>query len=99
MKLLIIAFMVLFTSCTDIKVEVRSDTSWVGLFDGAAIEDFGSTTIDLNDDTPVCVEIQKTTEEGFLRAHIYDDAWWFFGGNDDMEETTVNFGIVSVCAE
>ena len=85
----------------DYKVEVRSDTSWSGAFGNRTVDGSGNQTIDIPDDPPECVVVQKETKDGYLEIHLIEEGGWFLNPTNDYERvrTTAEYGLVSDCTE
>jgi hypothetical protein len=87
----------------DWKAEIESDTTWIAecKIDGIAyrtIEESGNKFIDLRDDEQVCVEVWKTTEEGYLKLTIFNDNPGRLGSDEaSWAKTTRPYGEVERC--
>jgi hypothetical protein len=85
------------TGCSDYKVELKSNTSWSGVFGGKTINGSGNLIIDLPDEGRQCITIQKNTVDGWVRARVYDatdtaNAW-------EWQETGEAYGTIDFCAD
>ena len=97
MVCLVLAFGLL--ACTDYQAEVESDTSWSGAFGDRTVDGTGNQVVDLPDDWPQCVVVQKQTIHGFLRVRVIGGGGILGPGDSDWVETTAEYGVVSACAE
>ena len=92
---------ILLMSCSvDYKAEVQSNTSWSGAFGNRSVDGSGNQTVDLPDEHPQCIVVQKDTEQGFLRVRVAAEGggWLFSPEDSDWVETTAAFGVVSACS-
>ncbi|HUV29525.1 MAG TPA: hypothetical protein VMY05_00340 [Acidobacteriota bacterium] len=102
MRLLLLCCLclILLAGCgIDYKCEVTSNTSWSGIFADRTVDGEGDQTVDIPDDPPECVVVQKETEKGYLRIKLIAEGGWFLNSADDRPSvtTTAKYGIVSDC--
>ena len=88
----------------DYTAEIESNTTWSGSFDGRTVEGSGNQTEPLGDEGPQCCEVQKETEEGYLKVRVAAKRTFEFFGlpldvSSDWVETTAEYGVVSVCSK
>lgn len=89
------------TACSrDWKVKVESNTSWSGAFGNRTVDGTGNRTIDIPDDPPECVVVQKDTEQGFLSIETFTEGNGIFAPEkrNSNVTTTAAFGLVSDCS-
>lgn len=82
------------------KAKVESDTRWSGSFSGRTVDGTGNTTVTLGDDYDevYCCVVQKQTAQGRLKVTVYRDPSTIFGSDESKsQETTAQYGVVSVC--
>lgn len=87
-------------ACTpDIVAEVESSTSWSGAFGDRTVDGQGNASVDLPDDPPQCVVVQKQTSAGSLSVRVVVSGGFLTAGASGSEwvTTTAAFGVVSVC--
>lgn len=91
----------LLAACGDIAAEVQSNTSWSGAFGNRSVDGAGNQTIDLPDDPPQCVAVQKDTPGGYLRVRVTVSGGWLFAPSQGSGwvETTAAYGVVTACSD
>lgn len=98
--ILVIISLLLMGCSVDYKVDVKSDTSWSGAFGNRTVDGQGNKTVDIADDPPVCVVVQKQTERGYLTIQIIAKGGGIFGPDDNAPVTTrAAYGVVSDCSD
>lgn len=98
-----IGAVLLLSACRqDFKAEVESNTSWSGSFGGASVDGSGNRTVDLPDEDPQCVAVQKTTRNGSLSVRVVVENGGFLGvagpSSGEWVTTTAEFGVVTACS-
>lgn len=84
----------------DYKAEVKSSTSWSGAFGNSTVDGSGDRTVDIPDDYPQCVVVQKETSVGSLSVRVVAEGGGIFAPSDsDWATTTAQYGVVSACSE
>ncbi len=100
--LIIIIIALLSLGCEkDYYAQVTSDTSWSGSFADRTVDGKGDKRVDIPDDPPQCVVVQKDTEHGKLSVTIFAKSRWFLGSDysSGTITTTAAYGIVLACSE
>ena len=98
--LILVGGMLLAGCSVDYKAQVRSDTTWSGSFGNRSVDGSGNQTIDLPDEHPQCVVVQKDTRQGVLSVRVVAEGGGLFKPEDSAwAETTAEFGVVSACSE
>jgi hypothetical protein len=99
MKLILTFSLLLLVGCApDWKARVESNTSWSGSFGGRTVDGHGNQTVGLGSGEVVCCVVQKNTTGGRLKVSIVDEST--FGlGSGESNETTAQYGCVSVCSK
>lgn len=84
----------------DYKAEVKSSTSWSGAFGNATVDGTGDRIVDIPDDAPQCVVVQKQTTDGSLSVRVVTEGGGLFApGDSDWSTTTATYGVVTACSE
>lgn len=82
----------------DIYAEVQSNTSWSGAFGDRTVDGTGNAKVDLPDEPPQCVVVQKETTQGTLRVRVVASGGVISPGGSGWVETTAAYGVVSACS-
>ena len=98
-KIIVMVALAVLTGCsTDLTVDINSDTEWSGSFGGRTVEGVGARSVDIPDDHPQCVVVQKQTEGGYLKIQIKADGGILGPSGSDEVSTTAAYGVVSACS-
>jgi len=103
---------ILFPGCpvehnVEYVAEIQSDTEWRAIINNEEIEGFGNQFLSIplkqgqkEYELPVCVEVQKQSIPGYLKARVTVDGVSVLGSYDgEWAYTTADSGIVIACSQ
>lgn len=103
---------ILFPGCpveynVEYVAEIQSDTEWRAIINNEEIEGFGNQFLSIplkqgqeEYELPVCVEVQKQSIRGYLKARVTVDGVSVLGSYDgEWAYTTADSGIVIACSQ